>query len=49
MRNVLDKSCIENKNTFYIQHLFLENHAVYQIMSKNMVEPEGPQMTSHAG
>ena len=23
--------------------------AVYEIMSKNMVEPEGPEMTSHYG
>ena len=27
-------------------NLFPENRAVYEIMSKNMVEPEGPQMTS---
>ena len=26
-----------------------ENCAVYEIMSKNMVEPEGPQMTSQYG
>jgi hypothetical protein len=26
-----------------------ENHAVYEIMSKNVVEPEGPQMTSQYG
>jgi hypothetical protein len=28
---------------------FSENRAVYEIMSKNMVEPEGPQMTSQHG
>ena len=28
---------------------FSENRAVYEIMSKNMVEPEGPQMTSQYG
>ena len=27
----------------------LENRAVYEIMLKNMVEPEGPQMTSQYG
>jgi hypothetical protein len=26
-----------------------ENRAVYEIMSKNMVEPEEPQMTSEYG
>jgi hypothetical protein len=26
-----------------------ENRAVYEIMSNNMVEPEGPQMTSQYG
>jgi hypothetical protein len=26
-----------------------ENRAAYEIMSKNMVEPEGPQMTSQQG
>jgi hypothetical protein len=29
------------KHTFYVQQLFSENRAVYEIMSKNMVEPEG--------
>ena len=28
---------------------FSENRAVYEIMSKNMVELEGPQMTSQYG
>ena len=28
---------------------FFENRAVYVIMSKNMVEPEGPEMTSQNG
>ena len=28
---------------------FLENRVVYKIMSKNMVEPEEPQMTSQYG
>jgi hypothetical protein len=28
---------------------FFESSAVYEIMSKNMVEPEGPQMTSQYG
>ena len=50
MINVLDESCIENKNTnFMFNTCFLENSAIYEIMSKNMVEPEGLQMTSQYG
>ena len=32
-----------------INTFFFENGAVYEIMSQNMVEPEGPQMTSQCG
>ena len=47
MRNYLDESCRENQNThFMFSDFFSENIAVYEIMQKNMVEPEGPQMTS---
>ena len=49
MRNVLDKSCRENKNTFYIQHLLSENFTVYEIIPKIVEETEGPQMTSQYG
>ena len=49
MRNVLDISCRENVNTFYAQKHFSENRTVYKIMSKNVVETEGPQMTSQHG
>ena len=49
MRNALEKSCRENENTFYVQQLFSENRTVYEIMSKNTVEIEGPQMTSQYG
>ena len=45
MRSDLDKSCRENQNTFYVQYLVSENRAACDIMSKNMVEPERPQMT----
>jgi hypothetical protein len=31
-------------NIFYVQQLFFENHAVYEIMCKNMVEPDRLQM-----
>jgi hypothetical protein len=37
MRNVLGKGC------------FYETHAVYEIMSKNMAEPERPEMTVKCG
>jgi hypothetical protein len=47
MRNVLDKSCRENQNThFMINNFFFGNSAVYEIMWKNIVELEEPQMTS---
>ena len=55
MRNILDKSCRESENTF-CSVTASENCAVYEIMWKNMVEPDRPQMTiqygacpSHAG
>ena len=37
-RNVSNKICRENQNTHFESHNFL-----YEIMSKNMVEPERPQ------
>jgi hypothetical protein len=48
MRNVRDKSRTENQNTRFIFSnffFFLENRAVYEIMWKNIVEPDRPQMT----
>jgi hypothetical protein len=50
MRNVLDESRRDNRNThFMFSNFFSENRAVYEIMSKNMVKPEGPKMTSQNG
>ena len=47
IRNVLDKSCKENRTHILRLATFSpENRAVYEIMSKNLVEPEGPHMTS---
>jgi hypothetical protein len=41
MRNFSDKSCRENQNThFMFNNFFSENHAVYEIMWKNMAERE---------
>ena len=47
MRNVSDKSCRENENTHFVfgNFFFFENGAVCEIMWKNFVEPNGPQMT----
>jgi hypothetical protein len=43
MSNVSDKICREkSKHIFYFQKLFPENRAVYEIMWKNMVEPDRP-------
>ena len=48
MRNVLDKSCKENQSTYFTfnHFFFFENRAVYETMSKNVAETEGPKMTS---
>ena len=55
MRNVSNK-CRESQNTFHIPQRFAQNHAVCEIMSKNVMEPERSQMimqygayASHAG
>ena len=47
MRNASDKRCIENQNThFMFNNLSTQkNRAVYEIMWKNIVEPDRPQMT----
>jgi hypothetical protein len=46
MRNVSDKSCIVNQDIFYDQELFSppKNPAVYEIMWKNIVDPDRPLM-----
>jgi hypothetical protein len=45
MRNVSDKSCRENQNTHFVfSNCFFENRAVYEIMWKNIVETDRPQM-----
>jgi hypothetical protein len=45
MINISDKSCRENQNTILCSTAFSENRAVYEIMWKNMVESDRPQMT----
>jgi hypothetical protein len=41
MTNVADK----NQNTHIIFNIYFLNRAVYEIMWKNMADPEGQQMT----
>jgi hypothetical protein len=45
MRNVSDKSCGENHDTYFLSNNISENRAVCDIIWKNMVEPDRPQMT----
>ena len=46
MRDVSDKSYRENKNIhFRFSNFFFFNRAIYEIMWKNIVEPDRPQMT----
>jgi hypothetical protein len=41
IRNVSDKSCRENKSAhFMFSNFFFGNHAIYKIMSKNVMESE---------
>jgi hypothetical protein len=48
--SMLDKVYIENKNTHFMFNNFIfENLAVYEIISKNVVVPEGPLTTSQYG
>ena len=45
MRNVSDKSCRENQNThFMFKILFLEIHAICEMMWKKIVEQDRPHM-----
>jgi len=46
MRNVADKICAENLNTHFMFNDFFENRAVYEIMWKNITEPNWPKMTT---
>jgi hypothetical protein len=48
MRNVCNTICGEDQNThFMFSNSFSENRAVYEIMSKNMVEPEAADNMTH--
>jgi len=43
MKNVSDTSCRQNQNSFHIEQCFTRNHAMYEIMWKNRVQPDRPQ------
>jgi hypothetical protein len=45
MRNVADRSCKKKTNFKFSIFFFFGNHAVYEIMWKNIVEREKQQMT----
>jgi hypothetical protein len=46
MRNVSEKPFRENQNTHFMFNIFSpENRAFFEIMCKNFVEPDRPQMT----
>ena len=46
MRNVSDKRCREDHNThFKLNNFLLQNRAVYDVVRKNTVQPDRPQMT----
>ena len=46
MRNISDKNFRENQDTHFVfnNSFFFENYAIYEIMWKNIVEPDRPQM-----
>jgi hypothetical protein len=43
MKNVLDKICGRNQNTYFMLKNFLSDNLDVYEMWKNMVEPERPQ------
>jgi hypothetical protein len=48
MRNVSDKGCRENQSThFMVNNFFSEKRVVYEIIRRNMVEPDMPQMANN--
>jgi hypothetical protein len=45
MRTVSEESCRENQNTHFMLESFSENLSIYEIMWKNMAQPDRPHMT----
>ena len=46
MRNVSDKSCKENQNIHLCSIIFSRKYCFYEIMWKNITEPDRPQMSA---
>jgi len=44
-RNVSERSCRKTQNTHFKFNFFFSKSSIYEIMWKNMVEPERLQMT----
>jgi hypothetical protein len=45
MKNVSDKSLGKNKNTFSVElFFFFENRTFYEILLKNIIQPDKAQM-----
>jgi hypothetical protein len=42
MRNVSNKSCRENQNTYFMFRSVSENRVIYEVMSKNSAKQETP-------
>ena len=52
MRNVSGQTCKENKTLFLCPlKFFFDNHAIYEVMWKSIIERDRPEMTCalHAG
>jgi hypothetical protein len=45
MKNVSDKGCRDNQTPHIMFNNLFENYAFFEIMWKNIVEPDRPQMT----
>jgi len=44
---MLQTKVVGKIGTYYVQNRFAENCVVYEIMWKNMVQPDGPQVTNN--
>jgi len=49
MRNVPDKIFQRNSTRFMFDNIFSENRALYEILWKNMVQSDRPQITIYYG
>jgi hypothetical protein len=49
IRNLLEKQCTENQRHILCSVIFSKDISVCEIMWKNMVQPDSPQMTMQYG